>query len=142
MIKGSFRRIKVIPELVVIVTVIAARLVSGLQFLEWATLDTFLRLRPAEPMDDRVVIVGIRESDIQQAGTYPIPDQAIAALIRQVEAYHPTVIGLDLFRDLPVPPGHPDLVKEFRTTPNLIGIDKTLPDRSGMSVKPPPGYPA
>ena len=40
---------------------IALRLAGLLQLLEWAALDQFFRLRPQEPADSRVVIVGISE---------------------------------------------------------------------------------
>ncbi|MEN8446834.1 MAG: CHASE2 domain-containing protein, partial [Cyanobacteria bacterium J06555_13] len=46
----------------------------------------------------------------------------------------PRVIGLDLFRDLPVEPGHPELSAAFEEIDNLIGIDKVLPP----IVAPPP----
>ncbi len=118
-----------------------ARLTGSLQFFEWVALDNFLRLRPAEPMDERIVIVGIDEGDIQQIRTYPIPDQDIAELLRLLQNYQPNVIGLDIFRDLPVEPGHAKLVEVFRESKNLIAIEKALRDREGFTVSPPPDFP-
>ncbi len=132
---------KVLPDAIVIAVVMIARLTGTLQFLELTVLDTMLRLRPAEPMDERVVIVGITEDDIQRAKTYPLPDRNIAQIIQRLNTYQPAVIGLDLFRDLPVPPGHAELVKIFQTTPNVIAVEKALPDRTGAMVKPPPTLP-
>lgn len=117
-----------------------ARLTGSLQFFEWVALDNFLRLRPAEPMDERIVIVGIDEGDIQQIRTYPIPDQDIAELLRLLQNYQPNVIGLDIFRDLPVEPGHAKLVEVFRESKNLIAIEKALRDREGFTVSPPPDF--
>jgi CHASE2 domain-containing sensor protein len=37
-----------------------------LQPVEWATLDLFFRLRPLEPLDARIEIVTIGESDIKK----------------------------------------------------------------------------
>ena len=46
--------------------VIGLRWLSLLQPLEWAALDVFFQLRPLEPRDERIVIVGIGEADIQK----------------------------------------------------------------------------
>ncbi|NEQ84403.1 MAG: CHASE2 domain-containing protein, partial [Moorea sp. SIO2I5] len=126
-----------LPGIAVIGLVILARLNGSLQFSEWITLDSFLRLRPSEPMDERVVIVGIDEEDIQDVGTYPIPDQDIARLLRTLETYKPRAIGLDIVRDLPVEPGHEQLVEAFEDIKTLIVIEKVLPTK----INPPPGFP-
>jgi CHASE2 domain-containing sensor protein len=132
-----FKPRQVLPEALVIAIVILARLTGTLQFLELTAFDTLLRLRPAEPIDERVVILAITEADIHQAKAYPLPDRAIAQLIQKINTYQPAVIGLDIFRDFPIEPGHADLVKTFQTTPNLIAIEKVLPE----IIKPPPAIP-
>jgi adenylate cyclase len=123
---------------VVAPTVAAAVLVgNGLglfNLLEWAVRDQFFLIRPQEPVEDQVVIVTIDETDIQLAKTWPIPDQALASLIRAIRQQNPRVIGLDLYRDLPEEPGHQQLVELFRTTPNLVGVEKI----SNPPVAPPP----
>lgn len=121
----------------VIGLVIIARLTGLLQSLEWSVLDHFLRLRPWEPVDERIVIVGINEADIQSVGAYPIPDREIAVLLRKLQEYQPTVIGLDLFRDVPVEPGHTELVAAFKNIKNLIAVEKALP----AQIAPPPALP-
>ncbi|HEY9748493.1 MAG TPA: CHASE2 domain-containing protein [Allocoleopsis sp.] len=130
-----------LPGLLVIAGVILARLTGGLQFLESVVLDQLLRSRPSEPTDERVVIVGITETDIQRAKTYPIPDGVIAELINRLQIYQPAVIGLDIVRDIPVEPGHAALASIFRTQTNVIGAEIALPDRSGFTVAPPPALP-
>ncbi|HEY9657205.1 MAG TPA: CHASE2 domain-containing protein, partial [Allocoleopsis sp.] len=113
-----------------------------LQPMEWWTFDTFLRLRPAEPTDPYMLIVGIDESDISTIGTYPFPDAQLATLIEKLQTYQPRAIGLDIFRDLPVEPGHQQLVNLFQFSPNIIGIEKALPDARGKTIQPPPSLPA
>ena len=130
-----------LPGLVVILGVIIARLTGSLQFLELVTLDNCLRLRPAEPMDERIVIVGITEADIQRARTYPLADRDLAALLQRLQTYQPAAIGLDIVRDVPVAPGHALLAEQFRTSKNVIGVEIALPDRSGFTVAPPPALP-
>ncbi|NER23359.1 MAG: CHASE2 domain-containing protein [Symploca sp. SIO1C2] len=127
-----------LPGIVIIGLVILFRLTGALQLLEWLTIDTFLRLRPSEPMDQRVVIIGINEEDIGEVGSYPIPDEEIASLLEKLQTYKPRVIGLDLIRDLPVNPGHQELVAIFQEWPNIIGIEKVLPHQ----IAPPPELPS
>ncbi|MEG4006042.1 CHASE2 domain-containing protein [Microcoleus sp. Pol11C1] len=130
-----------LPGVMVIVAVMMARLSGALQFWELVAFDQFLRLRPPEPMDERIVIVGITEEDIQRARTYPIPDRDIADLLKRLQAYQPIAIGLDIVRDIPVEPGHAELTSVFRSSKNAIGVEIALPDRSGFIVKPPPALP-
>ena len=127
-----------LPGLMVIVGVMMARLTGALQFLELVAFDRFLLLRPPEPMDERIVIVGITEEDIQRAKTYPIPDREIADLLKRLQTYRPIAIGLDIVRDMPVEPGHAELTSVFRSSKNAIGVEIALPDRNGFIVAPPP----
>ncbi|QSJ18214.1 CHASE2 domain-containing protein [Nostoc sp. UHCC 0702] len=127
-----------LPGFVVLAIVIIARLNGLLQPLEWLAFDNFLRLRPVEPMDDRITIIGIDEEDIESAKTYPIPDGEIASVIRKVQNYQPRVIGLDLVRNIPVEPGHRQLADLFQQSKNLIAIEKVLPPK----IAPPPNLTA
>ncbi|MFP5269404.1 CHASE2 domain-containing protein [Coleofasciculus sp.] len=115
-----------LPGLVILILVIVARLSGWLQFLEWMTLDALLRWRPQESIDERIVIIGINDGDIRQVGTYPIPDQEIAKLLRTLQTYNPRAIGIDIIRDIPVEPGHDELVTAFRDIKTIIAIDKVL----------------
>lgn len=130
-------RVGALPGIAVIGLVIIARLTGLLQSWEWSALDDFLRLRPWEPVDERIVIVGINEVDIRSIGAYPIPDREIAALIRTLQRYQPSLIGLALMRDLPVEPGYAELVRVFKENKNLIAIEKALPE----TIAPPPELP-
>lgn len=106
--------------------VIAANSLGVFQLLEWATFDQFFAIRPPAPVDPRIVVITIDESDINKAGQWPISDAVLAKLITKVKAQKPEAIGLDIYRDLPVPPGHLTLVKLFQSTPNLIGVEKVV----------------
>ncbi len=130
--------VTVLPRIVVLGLIILLRLSGSLQFVEWATLDSFLRLRPLESIDERVVIVGIDEEDIRRAKSYPISDREIAKLLRTLQKYQPRVIGLDIVRDIPVEPGHGELVAAFKDIKNLIAVEKVIPDK----IKPPPDLPS
>ncbi len=118
----------------VAVSVMVGGMAGLFQQLEWATLDQFFRLRPAEPTDERVLIVKIDESDITKVGEWPIPDTVLAELIKKLKAQQPAAIGLDIYRDMPVGPGHQELVGVMKSAPDLIGVKKV----AGEKVAPPP----
>jgi CHASE2 domain-containing sensor protein/serine phosphatase RsbU (regulator of sigma subunit) len=108
---------------------------SGLlRILEWSILDQLFILRSSEPKEDRIVIVTIDESDIQYVQKWPMSDLVMAQLISNLKTQNPLAIALDIYRDLPVEPGHEKLVQVFKNTPNLIGIQKA----AGNTIDPPP----
>lgn len=106
--------------------------------MELVALDQMFRLRPFEPADPRIVLVTVDESDIKQLGQWPMSDARLAQLISLLKQQQPRVIGLDIFRDLPVEPGHQELVNVFTSTPNLIGIEKVIKTAKGEVIQAPP----
>ncbi|HEY9885243.1 MAG TPA: CHASE2 domain-containing protein, partial [Thermosynechococcaceae cyanobacterium] len=87
-----------LPGMVVIGLVMAARLTGSLQSLELLSLDAFLRHRPTEPEDDRIVLVGIDATAIQKTG-YPIPERDLVDLLNTLQTYKPAVIGLHILQN-------------------------------------------
>ncbi|KYC34632.1 histidine kinase [Scytonema hofmannii PCC 7110] len=134
-------RVGALPGLSVIALVIIARLLGFLQPLELSVFDYFLKLRPAEPTDERILIVGINKEDIRSIKSYPIPDGELALLLAKLQTYKPSAIGLDLFRGLPVEPGHTELVRQLKQNKNIIGIEKVLPYLKDFTTNPPPEIP-
>ena len=104
------------------------------RLLEWAALDQFFRLNSSESIEDRIVIVTIDEPDITYVQQWPMSDRVMAQLIRNIKAQNPRAIAVDVYRDLPVEPGHEELVQEFQNTPNFIGVQKI----AGNPIAPPP----
>ncbi len=115
-------------------SVMLLRLTGLLQGVEWAMLDRFFQMRPPEAIDSRITIIKIDEEDIQLLGQYPMSDKVLSTALEKINSYKPRVVGLDLYRDLPIEPGHQDLVQIFKNTPNLVGIEKLI----GAKVAPPP----
>ena len=109
------------------------RFIGLLQGMEWNMFDRFLQQRPQAGIDSRVVVITIDEPDLQKIGQYPIPDSILVKALNKLKIYQPKLIGLDLYRDLPVEPGYQELVELFKATPNLIGVDKVV----GTKVAPP-----
>ncbi|MBD2580573.1 CHASE2 domain-containing protein [Oscillatoria sp. FACHB-1406] len=114
-------------------------LVRGLGLLESWELSAFDRLfllKPNATVEQREIIVTIGETEIRQAGKWPIPDREIAKLLEMLNAARPRAIGLGIYRDLPVEPGHDTLQKLYQNLPNLVGIEK-LEDRNSPAVPAP-----
>ena len=114
--------------------VIAGSAAGLFQLLEWATLDQFFRLRPPEPIDPRIVIITIGEADIARVGRWPMPDELMAKFLKKINDQQPRAIGLDIYRDLPVEPGHEELKEALESMPALIGVEKV----GGETIAPPP----
>jgi adenylate cyclase len=117
------------------VCAIAISLTGVLQESEWALLDLYFRIRPAEPPDPRIAVLTIDDQDISKLGTWPPSDRVLARLLTQLQKEQPRLVGLDVYRDLVVEPGHQELVKVFQSMPNLIGVEKRFGSRR---VPPPP----
>lgn len=107
--------------------IISANLARVFQSLELIVLDHFFHWRASEPIDPRITVITIDETDIAKIGQWPIPDQVIAESIEALKSQHPQVIGLDIYRNFPVQPGHQRLQEIFESTPNLIGVEKLVP---------------
>jgi adenylate cyclase len=120
------------------VLVILMRFIGVLQAWEWSAFDQYQRWRPQPTRETRIAIIGIDEQDIRRLRQPVISDRVYAQLIQQLTAMKPRAIGLDIYRDLPVEPGHAELVKVFESTPNLVGIEKVLGKQDIETVAPPP----
>lgn len=118
--------------------VVLIRSIGLLQAWEWAAFDQYMRLRPVEDRDSRVVIVGINESDLTKLNQAVVSDQVIAQVLTNIKEESPRAIGLDLYRDLSVSPGRYALRTVFNTTPNLVGIRKVVGEVRQETVPGPP----
>ncbi|MGI2905347.1 CHASE2 domain-containing protein [Tolypothrix sp. VBCCA 56010] len=114
---------ELITAFCVAVCILILRSFGLLQSLEWAALDQFFRLRPDEASENHITIVAIDEASLRQVGSWPIPDKAIASVLEKLKVHKPRAIGLDIYRDLPVEPGHSNLVEAYKSMPNLVGIE-------------------
>ncbi|NET59025.1 MAG: CHASE2 domain-containing protein [Symploca sp. SIO2E6] len=90
--------------------------------LERSAYDRLLQLRPALPPDERLLVVEISEEDLQSLEEWPMTDKLMNQLLGQLEQYQPAVIGVDIFRDIPVPPGHHQLSNRLKNSDRIIPI--------------------
>ncbi|MEM9164478.1 MAG: CHASE2 domain-containing protein, partial [Cyanobacteria bacterium P01_F01_bin.4] len=105
------------------VLVLILRLSGGLQSLELAAFDMFVRLQSDRGPDPALLVVGITEADIQKLGEWPLSDQTLADLLVRLQSYQPQSIGLDLHRDVPVKTGARALAEQLQAD-NLFTITR------------------
>ncbi len=111
-----------------------------LQFLEFRAFDFLLLHQPKVATSDPIVIVEMTETDIHSPLLdYPIHDKKLAELLRTLEVARPAVIGLDIWRDIPVPKSGVGLheFNEVLQAYSNIMVIFTLGDRESESIAPP-----
>ncbi|WP_088889526.1 CHASE2 domain-containing protein [Leptolyngbya ohadii] len=127
--------------------VMGLRSIGQLQSAELFAFDQFLRLRPVEPLDSRLLIVTIDDAERQQYGAdlpelgrISLSDRYLGELLQNLTAAQPRLIGVDLYRDYPVNGRENDLVNQFRQNNQIIGVCKAR-FAEGDSIAPPPDMP-
>ncbi|MBD2518667.1 CHASE2 domain-containing protein [Nostoc sp. FACHB-973] len=114
---------------VIFSSAIATVLLVGIQKLgvfdplEMRVYDQMMQLRPDPGPDSRLLIVALTEKDLQK-WTWPLSGELLDRLLGKLEEYEPRAIGLDIFRDLPVQPGHDKLLQRLQQSDIIIPICK------------------
>lgn len=112
--------------LVVFTCILTLRYLGALQFLEFRWYDFLIRDQRKSLSTEPLVLVEMTEPDIQSPSLdHPIPDDKLAALLSKLAAQEPAVIGLDIWRDIPVPKSGVSahlLDNVLHAHPNIIGI--------------------
>ncbi len=87
--------------------VVGARGTGFLQSLELSAYDLFMRLGVKTSVSTPpIVVIGITEKDIvERLRRWPLSDENLAEILQRLTEYQPAAIGLDIIRDVPVPPG-------------------------------------
>ena len=112
-----------------------------LQWSELASYDYMTRLASNNSFDSRLLIVGVTEQDLQIQQTSILSDQTVAQVIEIIQDHKPAVIGLNILRDIPEPPGTEQLYKVLERD-NVIVV-YSLPGSKGdyLGASPPPDVP-
>ncbi|NEQ68967.1 MAG: CHASE2 domain-containing protein [Symploca sp. SIO2D2] len=105
------------------VTLLVMGVRSQERLLPWElkAYDHLIQSRLLESEDERLLIIGGDEEDLRRYG-WPLPDDILARLLDKLEQHQPSVIGLDIVRDQPVPPGQEALVKHFQENESLVAV--------------------
>lgn len=111
-----------------------------LESLDLVTYDWMLTQRAqTNKLDNRITIVWLTDEDQRKFG-WPLTDANLVQAFEILLANQPRVIGLDLYRDLPVPinqqPAYERLCQIFKQNKKIVGIQKVA-DAYGVRVDPP-----
>jgi adenylate cyclase len=123
--------------------VLTVREFGLLQWLELRVYDTFVRWRATDAVDDpRIVLIEVTEDDITnpRLGDWPMWDADLAKMLTVLEQQQPCVIGVDLYRNLPVPKNGsqlPQLNSVLLSNNNIVFI-WTSGDAQHHGIPPPP----
>ena len=123
--------------LLVSLAIVGLRAAGGLEPLELAVYDRFLKLRPVAAADSRITIVQYTEDDIQRGRQFPLSDGRLATALERILDAEPRAVGVDLYRDVPVPPGSEELDALLLRDPRVIMINR-FPDDGLLGVSAPP----
>ena len=135
-----FSRSVLLSSIAVCTVVMVVRQLGALQKLELNFFDQMVQLRPDEGPDPRLLVVTLTEEDLRTLGTTTASDQTLDQLLQKLEQYQPRVIGLDIYRDLPVEPGNAELATRLQLKENIIAVCK-VGDSGSSGVPPPPTVP-
>ncbi|MEH2182540.1 CHASE2 domain-containing protein [Nostoc sp.] len=133
-------------SLLITVGVLGVRHQGGLQTWELLLYDKFMRSRPQEKQDSRLLIVTVTEDDLdlpeQKQRSGSLSNLALARLLDKLAQYKARTIGLDIYRDEPVQPNQSSLTTRWKTDDNFFAICK-VSDRTQNypGVSPPKGVP-
>jgi len=120
----------------IVAALIATRAFGWLQPVELLIYDQ-LRVAWADndELSARVLLVGATEADVQR-WDWPLRDGDLAALLERIAGWHPRVIGVDLYRDHPEPPGTDRLAAVLTQHKNIVWAFK-LPEGTKPGIPAP-----
>ena len=118
--------------------ILGLRQVGGLQVLELYAFDRMVRLQNDRGPDPRLLVIEVTEEDIRNQSEWPIHDETMAKLLRQLQKGAPRAIGIDIYRDIPYGEGQAELKQELQR-PNVVAItglgiseDDAIPPPDGL----------
>ncbi len=122
------------------ISVLGVRQMGGLQTWELQAYDQFMRSRPQEKQDPRLLIVTVTEEDFQlpeqKERTGSLSDLALTRLLEKLAQFQPKAIGLDIYHDQSSQRNQASLAARFKIDDKLFAICKIqelTKDRPGIS---------
>lgn len=137
---SSLGKSVLLTSLIVTGAVVGLRQLGALEGLELGAYDQLIRLRPDEEPDDRLLVVGVSETDIQTRNEYPLHDGTLAQLLEKLETYQPRAIGIDILRDVPQGEGRAAMISRLEGSDRIITVCQ-LSSTDQPGIAPAPGIP-
>lgn len=120
--------------------VLLGRGLGWLQPAELAAYDRLVAAWAGGGVSDRILLVTVTEADIGRHG-WPLRDADLAALLERLAGWGARTIGVDIYRDRPLPPGEEVLTELLARHPEILWVFK-LADAGNQGVPPPPALAA
>ncbi len=120
------------------VLILVIRAAGALAPVELTIYDWLHRVKPGpRTVDSRIVLVAVTEQDIRRQGRWPITDATLARALDRIVQQKPSAVGLDIYRDIEVPPGRSTLNALLLKHANIICVTK-YGGRGVVEIPPPP----
>ena len=101
--------------------ILGFRQIGFFEPLELMSYDWLIRSSySADKADERIVLITVNESDIENQGQWPLPDGILARVLETIISCDPQAVGLDIYRDVPVPPGTSDFENVLIKNPQIL----------------------
>lgn len=136
---------------VFLVSIAVLAIVSGvrqlglLQTSELKAYDQLMRSRPnTEAPDSRLLIITVTAEDVQNQTDRrgSLSNRSLEQLLQKLDQYEPALVGLDIYRDLPIEAQNKNLINRLRQDDRLIAICKVgEPGNGDPGVSPPSDIP-
>jgi len=120
-----------------IAVILLVRGSGGLRLLEFPAYDTLVSTTAGSDEQPRIALVTVTEEDIARLGEWPLTDLTINRIFGRLAAYGPRAIGLDIYRDRPIPPGTEALERTLLENRRIIAVKK-FGSLDSPGVGPPP----
>ena len=134
----SLVAVSILTGLLVGLSILGIHSTSLLEPLELTVYDWLIQSRRgAEGADPRITLIAVTEQDILNQGRWPITDAILAESLTRLAQFQPRAIGVDIYRDIPVDPGHSDLNRVLVEHPQIIAVTK-LGGGTVSGIPPPP----
>ena len=106
---------------IVFLGILILRSTGSLESLELTAYDWYMRMQAETPESALpIIIIEIGEEDMQNQGGWPLSDATVAKTLDRLTRYQARAIGLDLYRDISVPPGNKELDITLTKNRNII----------------------
>lgn len=132
------RYVRILPALIVLISAALAASAWSLRLLQPLDLffhDFALKVAPHSRGEPKVAVLVIDDDALNEFG-WPLPDQRLAEAATKLIAAGAAVVGIDLYRDAPVPPGEAELSALLSSSTRIV-FAMQLPTADKPAVQPP-----
>ena len=119
--RGLFALPAIVLSVIVTVLLLGVQRFGVFQVFELRVFDQMMQMRADSGSDSRLLIVAVTEENIRKLG-HPLSGRVLDNLLGKLGEYEPRAIGLDIFRDLPVEPGHKQLLERLELDDVIVPI--------------------